>query len=83
MTRVIEQLELSKIDLKDAIADKIIENSVLEQIVTECKDELEVKFIKECIDDNEDIIKESKEILVEVNEAIEILSICLDSKKRP
>lgn len=85
MNRVIEHLGLVKMDLRDTISSKVIENSLLDEIVDECKDELRVKLVSESIVDNEDIIDDAKRSLKEIDEAIEILQafIKMNNKKRP
>ncbi len=83
MFRIIEHLDLVKDDLRVAIADKTIENTLFSEMILECEDHLEVKKIKKDFESNEDIISESKATLIEVDDAIEILKICSEDKKRP
>ena len=83
MFRIIEHLDLVKDDLRVAIADKTIENKFLSEMILECEDHLEVKKIKKDFESNEDIISESKAALIEVDDAIEILKVCSEDKKRP
>ena len=82
MFRIIEHLDLVKDDLRVAIADKTIENKFLSEMILECEDHLEVKKIKKDFESNEDIIIESKAALIEVDEAIEILKVCSEDKKK-
>jgi|LGVF01.2.fsa_nt_gb hypothetical protein len=85
MFRVIEHLGLTKLDLRENIADAIIQNQLLSEIVEECKDDLKVRLLNDSIADNEDIIDDSRKTLVELSEAIEVLQAFteMSNKKRP
>jgi len=82
MFRVIEHLDLVKGDLRDNILDKTVENAHLEEMILECEDHLEVKKIKKSFASNNDVINDSRAALKEVDEAIEILKVCLEDKKK-
>ena len=85
MERIIEHLGLLKDDLREAVATLSIENSNLIAIVEECGDKFAVKRMKKHIEDNEDIIYESKETLIEANFVIALLesNMTIEHKKRP
>ncbi len=84
MFRVIEHLGLLKMDLKEAVTAKTIENATLYKITKECQDNHEVGFLESCIDDNESIIEESKATLLELDQVVKILeSSEAINKKRP
>lgn len=81
MERVIERLNLVKSDLKDQILDLTIKNKTLVEIVVECKDEFEIGLLKEDLADNSLIITDSKIDMNEIDQAIKMLSIGIDSSK--
>ena len=85
MFRVIEHLGLLKMDLREAVATKTIENTTLSNIISECKDNHKVSFLESCIDDNESIIEESKATLLEVEQVVMFLESSSDdfNKKDP
>jgi hypothetical protein len=85
MLRVIEHLGLTKIDLNENIADAIMQNQLLSEIVEECSDDLKVRLLNDSITDNEDIIADAGKTLVELNEAIDVLLAfnCICNRKRP
>ena len=85
MFRIIEHLGLLKMDLREAVATKTIENTTLSNIILECKDDHKVSFLVSCIEDNESIIEESKATLLEVDQVVMYLEDSSEdfNKKRP
>lgn len=85
MFRIIEHLGLLKMDLREAVATKTIENATLSNIISECKDNHKVSFLESCIEDNESIIDESKATLLEVDQVVMYLESNSEdfNKKRP
>lgn len=86
MQRVIEILNLVKIDLRTQIFDLSIRSKTLKDIVDKCENSFDVRLLKENLKDNTEIIYDSKIDLAEVNKAIKILSSAnIDAKteKRP
>lgn len=81
MERVIEKLNLVKVELKDLIVDLTVSNRKLKEIVSECKDNFETRLIEENYKDNEAIIEDSKIDIFEINDAIEILTLSINMKK--
>jgi len=85
MLRVIEQVELIESDVKALIVDLTVENVTKNEIVKECEDHLQVRLLKEDIQDNENSIEEAKLTLEEIEEALGllVLSNYYNNKKRP
>lgn len=85
MLRVIEQVELIESDVKALIVNLTVENVTKNEIVKECEDHLQVRLLKEDIQDNENSIEEAKLTLEEIEEALGllVLSNYYNNKKRP
>lgn len=87
MERVIERLNLVKVELRDLIVDLAVTNKTLKEISSECKDDFETKLIEENYKDNEAIISDSKIDIEEINQVIEVLTAATEMsnlhKKRP
>lgn len=82
MQRVIEQLGLVEADTKALIVNLTVENGIKTKIVKECEDHLQVRLLKEDIEDNEDSIEDAKLTLKEIDQAYEVLSFRNDMTKK-
>ena len=82
MQRVIEQLGLVETDTKALIVNLTVENGIKTEIVKECEDHLQVKLLKEDIEDNKDSIEDAKLTLREIDQAYEVLSFRNDMTKK-
>jgi hypothetical protein len=82
MQRVIEQLGLVETDTKALIVSLTVENGIKTEIVKECEDHLQVRLLKEDIEDNMDSIEDAKLTLKEIDQAYEILSFSNDMAKK-
>lgn len=86
MKRVIEILDLVKIDLSTQIIHMSIKSKTLKEIVDECEDTFEVGTLKEDLKDINEIINDSKLDLSEIDLAINLLSLSnndIKTEKRP
>jgi len=82
MQKVIEQLGLVESDTKALIVNLTVENGIKTEIVKECEDHLQVRLLKEDIEDNKDSIEDAKLTLKEINQAYEILAFSYDMTKK-
>jgi len=82
MQRVIEQLGLVEADTKALIVNLTVENGIKTEIVKECEDHLQVRLLKEDIEDNKDSIEDAKLTLKEIDQAYEVLSFRNDMAKK-
>ena len=82
MQRVIEQLGLLETDTKSLIVSLTVENVIKTDIVKECEDHLQVRLLKEDIEDNKDSIEDAKLTLREIDQAYEVLSFRNDMAKK-
>ncbi|MBI9013621.1 MAG: hypothetical protein JEZ08_15415 [Clostridiales bacterium] len=82
MQRIIEQLGLVEADTKALIVSLTVENGIKSEIVKECEDHLQVRLLKEDIEDNKDSIEDAKLTLKEIDQAYEILSFSADISKK-
>lgn len=85
MIRIIEQIGLLKSDVKALIVELTVENVTKKEIVKECEDHLQVRLLKEDIQENDESIEEAKLTLEEIDQVLEILVLTNDmaNKKRP
>jgi len=82
MQKVIEQLGLVESDTKALIVNLTVENGIKTEIVKECEDHLQVRLLKEDIEDNKDSIEDAKLTLKEIDQAYEILAFSYDMTKK-
>jgi len=82
MQRVIEQLGLVESDTKALIVNLTVENGIKTEIVKECEDHLQVRLLKEDIEDNKESIEDAKLTLKEIDQAYEILAFSNDMTKK-
>lgn len=82
MQRVIDQLNLLKIDFKDSISDLVVENKMKNDIIVECEDIFQVNLLKEDIVENIDCIEDFKVTIVEIDQVVELLVLANDMTKK-
>ena len=82
MQRVIDQLNMTKSDLKHIITNLMYENKIKKEIIEECEDEFEVGLLKEDIDENNLSMNDLKETVIEMDQVVEMLVLANDITKK-
>ncbi len=87
MQRVIDRLNLLKVELRDLVIEQSLRRKILLEMQNECKDKLEIRLLNEDLKDNTAIIEDTKLDIEEIDLVVDTLILANGikdwHKKRP